>query len=107
MNPNCLLFHKERERENRQSSVVRAWSGGAMVLGKYSERSVQLIWTIVGQGSIALAVGAGGGCLDIFFLSSIFSLFFLTLWETARYRLKYCLKPKPLNPKQLTNQIHS
>ena len=37
MNPNCLLFHKERERENRRSPVVRAWSGGAMVLGKFSE----------------------------------------------------------------------
>ena len=43
MNPNCLLFHRERkrererERENRRSPVVRGWSGGAMVLGKYSE----------------------------------------------------------------------
>ncbi|MEW8091771.1 MAG: hypothetical protein AB2784_19285, partial [Candidatus Thiodiazotropha endolucinida] len=26
-----------------------------------------------------------------------------SLWETARYRLKYCLKG-PLNPKQPTNQ---
>ena len=56
---------------------------------------------IVGQGPIALAVGAGGGCSDIFFLSPIFSLFFLPLWETARYRPKYCLKG-PLNPKQPT-----
>ena len=75
-------------------------------LENIQSRSVLLIWIIVGQGSIALAVGAGGGCLDIFFLSSIFSLFFLTLWETARYRLKYCLKG-PLNLKQLTNQIQS
>ena len=36
-------------------------------------RSVLLIWIIVGQGSIALAVGAGGGCLDIFSLVCIFS----------------------------------
>ena len=36
---------------------------------------VLLIWIIVGQGPIVLAVGAGGGCLDIF-LSSIISLFF-------------------------------
>ena len=36
---------------------------------------VLLIWDIVGQGSIALAIGAGGGCLDIFFsqLSLLFS----------------------------------
>ena len=33
---------------------------------------------IVGQGPTMLAVGAGGGCLDIF-LSSIISLFFLPL----------------------------
>ena len=38
-----------------------------------------------------------------FLLSSVLSLLFLPLWETARYRLKYCLKG-PLNPKQPTNQ---
>ena len=35
-----------------------------------------LIWFIVGQGPTALALGAGGECLDIY-LSSISSLFFL------------------------------
>ena len=30
-------------------------------------QGVLLIWIIVGQGPIALAVGAGGGGLDIFF----------------------------------------
>ena len=58
---------------------------------------------IVGQGPIALAVGAGGGCLNIFFLIYLFSFLSPSLWETARYRLKYCLKG-PLNPKQQTNQ---
>ena len=53
----------------------------------------------------ALAVGAGGGCLDIFTLIYPFSFFSPSLWETARYRLKYCLKG-PLNPKQPTNQPH-
>ena len=33
----------------------------------------------VGQGHTALAVSAGGGCLDIFFISSIVSLYFLPL----------------------------
>ena len=50
------------------------------------------IWITVGQGPTALAVGGGG--LDIFTI--IYP-------ETARYRLKYCLKG-PLNPKP-TNQI--
>ena len=58
----------------------------------------------VGQGPTALAVGAGGGCLDIFTLIYPFSPLSPSLWETARYRLKYCLKG-PLNPKQPTNQI--
>ena len=77
------------------------WSSGAMVLGKLPVPGVLLIWIIVGQGLIALAVGAGGGCLDIFVLLSF--LFFLPLWETDRYRLKYCLKG-PLNANQPTNQ---
>ena len=66
-------------------------------------RGVLLIWIIVGQGPIALAVGAGGGCLDIFSLIYHFSFLSPSLWETARYRLKYCLKG-PLSPKQPTNQ---
>ena len=39
-------------------------------------RGVLLIWMIVGQEPIALAVGAGGGCLDIFLLY-IISIVFL------------------------------
>ena len=58
-----------------------------------------LIWMIVGQGSIALAVGAGGVGLDIFTLLYPFSPLSPSLWETARYRLKYCFKG-PFNPKQ-------
>ena len=72
-----------------------------MVLGNFQFRGVLLIWITVGQGFITLAVGAGGGCLDIFPLIYLFSISFLSpsLWETARYRLK-----GPLNSKQLTNQ---
>ena len=44
---------------------------------------------------------AGGGCLDIFSLIYLFSFLSPSLWETARYRLKYCLKG-PLNLKQPT-----
>ena len=53
------------------------WSGGAMVLGKLPVPGRPTIWMIVGQGPIALAVGAGGGCLDIFSLRFL-SLFFLS-----------------------------
>ena len=41
--------------------------------------------------------------MDIFILLYPFSPLSPSLWETARYRLKYCLKG-PLNPKQPTNQ---
>ena len=129
-----------------------------MVLGKLPVPGRPTILIIVGQGPTALAVGAGGGCLDIFTLIYLFSfslslggwsggamvlgklsvpgrptiwiqwaraycarsrcgwglfghfyspLSFLSsspsLWETARYRLKYCLKG-PLNPNQPNNQ---
>ena len=73
-----------------------------MVLGKLPVPGRPTIWIIVGQGPIALAVGAGGGCLAIFTLLCLFSPVSPFLWETARYRRKYCLKG-PLNPKQPTN----
>ena len=45
---------------------LRGWSGSAMVLGKLLVPGRPIIWMKVGQGPIALAVGAGGGCLDTF-----------------------------------------
>ena len=100
---NFVLFLNENtccdpslEPSRRDSSIEgRGWSGGAMVLGKLPVPGRPTIWITVGQGPIVLAVGAGGGGLDIFTLIYPFS-------ETARYRLKYCLKG-PLNPKQPTN----
>ena len=55
---------------------TRGWSGGAMVLGKLPVPGRPTIWIIVGQGPTALAVGTGGGCLDIF--SLIYHFSFLT-----------------------------
>ena len=72
------------------------------MLGKLPVPGRPTILITVGQGPIALAVGAGGVCLDIFTLIYPFSFLSPSLWETARYRLKYCLKG-PLNPKQPTN----
>ena len=45
-----------------------------MVLGKLPVPGRPTIWITVGQGPTALAVGAGGGCLDIFTL--IYPFFF-------------------------------
>ena len=69
--------------------------GWLVVLGKLSVpgRPTDL------DNSRAMAIRAGGGCLDIFF--SRLPFLSPSLWETARYRLKYCLKGL-LNPKQPT-----
>ena len=78
-------------------------NGKVVVLGVPILKHFTVIWIIVGQGPIALAVGVGGGCLDIFSLVYLFSFLSPSLGD-ARYRLKYCLKG-PLNPKQPTNQL--
>ena len=75
-----------------------------MVLGKLPVPGRPTIWITVGQGPIALAVGAGGGCLDIFTLIYTFFPLSPSLWETVR--LKYCLKG-PLNPKPTTTILCS
>ena len=41
------------------------WLGGAVVLGNLPVSGRPAIWIIVGQVSVALAVGTGGCCLDI------------------------------------------
>ena len=69
-------------------------------------RGVLLIWITVGQGPTAFAIGAGGGCLAIFYLVYHFSFLSPSFLETARYSLKYRLKG-PLSPKQPTNQALS
>ena len=64
-----------------------------MVLGKLPVPGRPTILITVGQGHIALTVGAGGGGLDIFTLIYPFSSFSLSLGDG----------PGPLNPKQPTN----
>ena len=54
--------------------------GGAMVLGKLPVPGRPKNWITVGQGPTALAVGASGGCLDIFYSHlSFLSSFSLSL----------------------------
>ena len=87
-----------------QSISGRLPKGGGRVVRRcwvinFQCRGVLRIWIIVGQGPIALVVGAVGGCLDIFSLIYHCSLLSPSLWERARYRLKYCLKgPLSLKP---------
>ena len=86
-----MLFDIKGYFEISMFEISRRWSGGAMVLGKFPVQGRPTILMIVGQGPIALAVGAGGGSLDIFTLLFPFSPLYPSLWETAWYRLKYCL----------------
>ena len=70
----CWLCHG-------QSTDSVGWSGGAMVLGKLPVPGRPTNLITVGQGPIALAVGAGGGGLDIFTLIYSFSSFSLSLGD--------------------------
>ena len=55
------------------------WSGDAKVLGKLPVLGRPTILITVGQGPTALAVGSGGGCLDIHFYSRLSFLFSFSL----------------------------
>ena len=63
------IHHKNEQYICLFSKTPRNWPGRPT------------IWMIVGQGPIALAVGAGGGCLDIFTLLYPFSSFSLSLGD--------------------------
>ena len=92
-----------------QLEFIIAPGGGRVVRRcwvNFQCRGVLLTWITVGQGPIVLAVGAGGGCLDIFSLIFHFSFLSPSLWETARYRLKYCLKG-PLSQNNKPTNHHS
>ena len=58
----------------------QGWSGGAMMLGKRPVPGRPTGWITVGQGPTALAVGAGGCCLDILLPSILFLLFLPLFW---------------------------
>ena len=73
-----------------------------MVLGKLAVPERPIILITVGHGLLRLQLERVG-MVWTFLLSSILSALSPSLWETARYRLKYCLKG-PLNPQKPTNQ---
>ena len=60
---------------------IRGWSGGAMVLSKLPVPGRSTIWMIVGQGPIALAVGADGGGLTFYSPLSFLFSFSLSLGD--------------------------
>ena len=78
----CLLPAKT----NSIPFPFKHFGGGGRVVRmfwvNFQCRGVLLICIIVGQGPTALAVGAGGCCLDIFTLIYPFSPLSPSLWET-------------------------
>ena len=65
-------------KKTQSADFCKLLSGGAMVLRKFPVPGHPTIWIIVGQGPIALAVGAGGG-LFVHIFSHLSFLFFLPL----------------------------
>ena len=77
------------------------WTGGAKVLGKLSVPGRHTSLDDSRARAYCACSRCGWGLFGILFLLS-FLFFPPSLLETARYRLKYCLKG-PLDPQQLTN----
>ena len=84
-------------------SGAKAWSDGAMVLGKLPvpERPTNMDLSMA--RAFCACSRCGWGLFVHFVLLYLFSLLSPSLYETARYRLKYCPKG-PLSPKQPTNK---
>ena len=76
--------------------------GGAKVLGKVTVPGRPTSLDDSRARDYCACSRCGWGLFGHFF--SHLSFLSPSLWETARYRLKYCLRG-PLNPKQPTKQI--
>ena len=82
----CVVLYHERFHKISYpySNTFRRDGRGRVVRWSWVNfqcRGVLLVWIRVGQGPTALAVGAGGGCLDIFTLIYPFSSFSLSLGD--------------------------
>ena len=68
------------------------WSGGAKVQGKLSVPGRPTSLDDSRARAYCACSRCGWGLLGHFSLIYLFSFLSHSLWETARYRLKYCLK---------------
>ena len=97
-NLNNYRIFRAKARRTIKESKKKSWkqyvsqlnsrtSGGGWVVRwswvNFQCRGVLLVWIRVGQGPTALAVGAGGGCLDIFTLIYPFSSLSPSLGDDA------------------------
>ena len=72
-----MLIEQQQQQQKFITMQSLGWSGGALVLGKFPVPGSPTY--LDKSRAVGLAVGAGGGCSDIFFLLSIISLFILPL----------------------------
>ena len=79
------------------------WSGGAMVLDKLPVPGRPTNLDKSRARAYCACSRCGWGLFGHFFSCLSFLFLSPSLWETARYRLKYCLKG-PLSPKQPTER---
>ena len=77
-----------------------------MVLGKLPVPGRPTVLDYSGARAYCACSRCGLGLFGHFYSRLSFSPLSPSLWETARYRLKYCLKG-PLNPKQPTKAWRS
>ena len=85
-----------------ETPVTLGWSGGAKVLGKLPVPGRPTNLDYSRARAYCACNRCGWGVVWTFFSLSITSFPSPSLWETARYRLKYCPKG-PFNPEQPTN----
>ena len=86
-------------------NLTRGWTGGAKVLGKLPVPGRPTNLAYSRARAYCAFRRCGWGLFGHFSLIYHFSFLSPSLWKTARYRLKYCLKG-PLSPKQPTNQMN-
>ena len=85
-------------------SSLKGWSGGAMVLGKTSGAGASYNLDYSRARAYCACSRCGWGLFGHFYSQLSFLSSFSLSWETARYRLKYCLKG-PLNPKPINQSM--
>ena len=104
MHENIALFWEKRQVHLLWILQYTVYIGGGQVVRwcwvNFQCRGVLLIWMREGQGPHSRC---GWGLCGLFSLVYHFSFHSPSLWETAHYTLKYCLKGQ-LSPKQPTNQ---
>ena len=83
----------------------RQGSGGEMVLGKHPVHGRPNNLDLSRARAFCACSRCGWGLFGHFFSHLSFLSLSPSLWEAARYRLKYCLKGS-LSPKQRANQLY-